>query len=238
MASRGRSERRAVLQFSASQDIIRNHEAQALNAAIEEVANRLNPFLRGNRGLGAREQLAHVDAIKTIKGVRYASTLWASTRRSGEYTGLNVVHLVGVGTARDAKLRSEIWFNGLDAFLRSLKADEGLALANRSIDQIAASAAASNRAFLDAAQFGGVEVYREPLSQSRVWWTCASEWGCGPGFKRRVAGHLEGWFAKKAKLKDRLEQMMNGLWEEIVIAPLLLRLVEESAPEADLKLGN
>ncbi|MGD9656551.1 MAG: helix-turn-helix domain-containing protein, partial [Methylocystis sp.] len=117
---------------AASQEIIRNHEAQALNAAIEEVANRLNNFLRGNRELGAREQLAHVEAISTIKGVRYASTLWASTRRSGDYSGLNVAHLVGVGAARDARLRSESWFNGLDAFLKSLKADGGLVLANRS----------------------------------------------------------------------------------------------------------
>jgi transcriptional regulator with XRE-family HTH domain len=214
---------------AASQDIIRNHEAQALNAAIEEVANRLNTFLRGNRKLGAREQLAHVDAINTIKDVRYASTLWASTRRSGDYTGLNVVHLVGVGAARDAKQRSEIWFNSLDAFLKSLKADAGLTLANRSIDQIAASAAASKRAFLEAAQLGGVEVYREPLSQADVWSACASEWGRGPGFKLRVADHLERWFAKEAKLKDRLEQMINGLWEQMVIAPLV-RLVEESAP--------
>lgn len=222
---------------AASQDIIRNHEAQALNAAIEEVANRLNTFLKGNRELGAREQLAHVEAISTVKGVRYASTLWASTRRSGDYSGLNVMHLVGVGAARDARLRSQSWFHSLDAFLNSLKADEGLALANRSIDQIAASAAASKRAFLEAAQLGGVEVYREPLSQSQVWSTCASEWGRGPGFKLRVATHLEGWFTNETKLKDRLEQMVHGLWEQLVIAPLV-RLVEESAPEADPTPGN
>ena len=222
---------------AASQEIIRNHEAQALNAAMEEVANRLSAFLRGNRGLGAREQLAHVDAIKTIRDVRYASTLWASTRRSGDYTGLNVVHLVGVGTARDANLRSKSWFRGLDAFLNSLKADEGLALANRSIDQIAASAAASRRAFLEAAQLGGAEVYRGPLSRSSVWSDCVDEWGRGPGFKMRVANHLERWFARQEKRKDRLEQMMNGLWEEMVIAPLM-RLVEETAPEADPEAGN
>lgn len=214
---------------AASQDIIKNHEAQALNAAIEEVANRLNTFLRGNRNLGAREQLAHVDAINTIKGVRYASTLWASARRSGDYAGLNVVHLVGVGAARDAKLRSESWFNGLDAFLKSLKADEGLTLANRSIDQIAVSASVSKRDFLEAAQRGGVEVYREPLSQSPVWRDCVSEWGRGPGFTRRVADHLETWFAKETGLKERLECMTNGLWEQVVIAPLI-RLVEENAP--------
>ena len=222
---------------AAAQDIIKNHEAQALNAAIEEVASRLNTFLKGNRRLGARERLAHVDAINTVKGVRYASTLWASARRNGEYSGLNILHLVGVGTARDAHLRSERWFNGIEAFLKSLKADEGLALAVRSIDQIAASAAGSKRAFLEAAQRGGIEVYREPLSQSSVWISCASEWGKGHGFKMRVAEHLEDWFAQRADLKETLEAIINGLWEQSVIAPLL-RLVEESAPEAGPTADN
>tara|TARA_R100000322_G_scaffold134370_1_gene90305 strand:- start:375 stop:569 length:195 start_codon:yes stop_codon:yes gene_type:complete len=53
----------------------------------------------------------------------------------------------------------------------------------------------------------------------------------------RVAGHLESWFVKEASLKDRLEKMINGLWEQMVIAPLV-RLVEESAPEADPTPGN
>ena len=218
---------------AASQDIMENHEAQALNAAIEEVAKRLNDFLRGNRDLGAREQLAHVDAINTIKGVRYASTLWASTRRSGDYPGLNIVHLVGVGAARDAKLRSEGWFNSLDAFLKSLKEDKDLALAERSINQIAASAVESKRSFLEAAQLAGVEVYREPLLLSPVMWLgCALEWGHGPGFNQRVVNHLGKWFTQKTELKERLEDMTNGLWEQKVIAPLE-RLVEENAPEAD-----
>lgn len=222
---------------AASQDIIKNHETQALSAAIEEVADRLKTFLISNRDLGAREQLAHVEAISTIKAVRYASTLWASTRRSGVYSGLNIVHLVGVGAARDARLRSEAWVHAFDAFVKWLKSDEGLKPAERTIDQIAASAAASRRAFLEAVQLAGVEVYREALSQSPVWTDCASEWGQGPGFKQRVAAHLENWFTKETKLKERLEQTVHGIWDRQVIAPLM-RLVEESAPEAEATAGN
>jgi len=215
---------------AATQDIIKNHEEQALNAALEEVANRLNTFLKGNRRLGARERLAHVEAINTVKGVRYASTLWAATRRNGEYSGLNILHLVGVGAARDALLRSVSWFNGLDAFLKSLKADEDLAIAGRSIDQIATSAAESKRTFLEAVSRGGVEVYRDALSQSPVWSTCSAEWGKGQGFKIRVSEHLEQWFTQKAELKETLDNVINGLWEQSVIAPLL-QLAQENSTE-------
>jgi hypothetical protein len=128
-------------------------------------------------------------------------------------------------------------FAGLEAFLKSLKADEGLSLASRSIDQIAVSATASKRAFLEAVQRGGVEVYREPLSQAPVWASCASEWGRGPGFKTRVADHLEQWFDRQSELKETLESMVDGLWEKSVVAPML-RLAEESAPEADPASDN
>jgi hypothetical protein len=216
---------------AAAQDIIENHEAQALNAAIEEVANRLSTFLAGNRPLGTRERLAYQEALNTVKGVRYASTLWASARRSGEYSGLNIVHQVGVGAARDAKARSDSWFTGLDAFLKSLKADTGLRLARRSIDQIGTSAASSKVSFLEASQSAGMEVYREPLTQAAVWSKCAGEWGRGPGFKLRVADHLESWFTSKPELKDRLEKVISGLWDEYVIQPLL-QLSEETSPAA------
>ena len=218
---------------AAAQDIIENHEAQALNAAIEEVANRLNTFLKGNRRLGARERLAHTEAVATVRGVRYASTLWAATRRNGEYAGLNMVHLMGVGAARDARLRSDAWFKGLELFLNSLKADDDLTPAIRTIEQIAAGAAVSKATFLEGAQRGAVEVYREPLTQAPVWPACASEWGRGPGFKQRVADHLEKWFTTKADLKETLEDIVASLWEQSVILPLL-RLVEEGAPEADI----
>ena len=215
-----------------AQDIIENHEEQALNAAIEEVANQLNKFLQGNRELGARQRLPYVEAVNTVKGVRYASTLWASTRRNGDYSGLNLIHLVGVGAARDAHSRSRSWFSGLDKFLNALKVDEGLALAAHSIDQIAANASESRRAFLDSVQSAGVEVYREPLSHAAdMWVSCASEWGRGAGFKMRVAGHLEEWFSERADPEQKLEALVNALWEQYVIKPLR-RLVEENAPES------
>jgi transcriptional regulator with XRE-family HTH domain len=222
---------------AASQDIIKHHETQALNAALEEVAKQLNNFLTGNRSLGAREQLAHAEAIATVKGIRYASTLWAATRRNGTYSGLNIVHLTGVGAARDARQRSASWFNGLSAFLKSLSADPDLKLAKQSILQIAATSAASRTAFLESVQQAATEVYREPLTQAAVWGECAGEWGLGAGFKMRVAARLERWFMERADLKQVLEDLVNSLWEQTVLAPLM-RLVAENAPEVDTAASN
>ncbi len=222
----------------AATEIIENHEKHAVTVAIEEVARRLNTFLRGNGKLGARERHAYEEALSTVRGVRYASTLWAATRRSGEYSGLNIVHQVGVGAAKDARLRSRDWFVRIEGHVNELKADEELALASHSIDQIGAVAEASKRAFLEGAQRVATEIYREPLTQDPVWAECASEWGRGPGFTRRVAQNLKEWFDDtRPDLKEALDERLNALWDRAVIAPLM-QLTEEHDRSDNLTSGD
>jgi hypothetical protein len=217
---------------AAVDDILTNHEAQTMIFAVEEVAKRLRTFLDAHSKLGARERLAHQEAMNTVRGVRYASTLWAATRRNGNYSGLNIMHQVGVGAARDAAARSARWFASLEDQLAALKQDKDLEIARRTIDQIGQSAATSRMAFLEAVQRAGMEVYREPLANSVVWAECVREWGAGPGFKVRVAQKLEDWFKNNGELNDRLEAMVSSLWESNVLAPLM-RLADEAAPVSE-----
>lgn len=220
---------------AAADEVMKNHEAQALTAAMEEVADKLNSFLHTHPALSARENHAYTEALTTIQGV-HAATLWAVTRRNGEYYGLNIVHNIGVGAAKDARLRSERWFTSLKDYLAVLAADDGLKLAEKSIAQMASSAASSRTAFLEAVQRAGMEVYRGPLSQATVWATCAGHWGAGGGFKTQVAAELKQWFESRNDLKDKLEEITNTLWDQSVIAPMK-RLVAENAPEVG-QLGN
>lgn len=215
---------------AAADEVMKNHEAQALTAAMEEVAERLNSFLHTHPALSARERHAYTEVLTTIHGVRYAATLWAATRRSGEYSGLNIVHNIGVGAAKDARLRSERWFASLKDYLAVLAADEGLKLAGKNIAQMESSAASSRTTFLEAVQRAGMEVYRGPLSQATVWATCAGHWGAGGGFKARVTADLKQWFESRTDLKEKLEEITNMLWDQLVIAPMK-RLVAENAPE-------
>ena len=215
---------------AAATKIIENREQHAVTVAIEEVARRLNTFLLGNDKLGGRERHAYGEALSTVRAVQYASTLWASTRRNGEYSGLNIVHQVGVGAAKDARLRSRDWFAKIDGHVNELKADSGLEPAMRSIEQIRAVAAASRRVFLAGAQRIAMEIYREPLTQADVWSKCAAEWGGGPGFRDRVVRHLQEWFEdRRPALKETLEARLDVLWQRSVIAPLM-RLAEEQEP--------
>ena len=190
----------------------------------------MNSFLEGNRSLATREKIAYFEALETVKSVRYAATLWASTRRNGEYSGLNIVHLIGVGAAQDAHQRSDSWFKALDAFLNSLKADTG----PRPCDTDHRSDRKRCCCVQACVYRSGAGRRSRGLSRTfgpsaRVASLC-SGMGAGTGFKMRVAARLEKWFASKNDLKEKLEDIVNSLWEQTVVAPLR-RLVEEEAPE-------
>jgi hypothetical protein len=214
---------------AAVDDILTHHEENTMILAIEEVAKRLRNFLDAHPNLGAREWLAHNEALNAVRSVRHPSILWAATRRNGGYDDLNIIHQVGIGAARDARKRSARWFDSLEDNLASLKQDNGLAIAGRTIDQIGRSAATSQTAFLEAVQRAGIEVYHDPLSNSVDWVTCANEWGARRGFTASVADNLEAWFEAQGELKDRLESLVISLWENTVLAPLK-RLADEAAP--------
>lgn len=108
---------------AAADEVTKNHEEQALIAAMEEIAETLSSFLQTHPKLAARERLAFSEALTTIRDVRYASTLWAATRRNGDYSGLNIVHQIGVGAAKDARLRSERWFAALNDYIAVMEKD-------------------------------------------------------------------------------------------------------------------
>lgn len=203
-------------------DIIENQETVAVTSAIEAVNSRLKMFLAGNNNLGAREKHAYEQVLGTVGSVRYASTLWAATRRHGEYYGLSMIHQIGIGAAKDAQLRSRDWFAKIEGQVNALKEDDDLVLARRSIELVKSVAETGRRAYLEAAQRNAMEIYREPLSQDRLWLRCIEEWGAGAGYTDRIAGHLRNWFeTERPDLKEVLENRLHALWQRLVIMPLM-----------------
>ncbi len=202
-------------------EIINNHEAVALSAAVEEVSSKLANFIQGTPSLSTRERHAHKELIDTINNIRYASTLWAATRRNGVYSGLNALHIIGIGASKDAKKRADFWYAKLDAFLASLENDEALQIASKAISSIRSKAIESKMEFTERARSIAIETYDEPLSHSHVWYQCASEWGRGSGFKVKVVGHLNDWFDEKVELQETLEASILANFKQSVIQSLL-----------------
>lgn len=224
-------EDRLLDECAAADEVVRNHETQAFTSAVQAVADQLSNFLGAHAALPPRVRQPSAELIEAMGGIRYASTIWAMTRRNGEYYNFSVSHQVGAGGAKDALLRSKTWFEKLQGILDTLKQDGDLVLAQKTIQQVEASAAGWRRAFAEAARTAAVEVYRGPLEADIALWTkCASQWGQGPGFKGRVERLIRDWFEAQTELNQKLESVMAALWEDAVVRPLG-RLSDESAGE-------
>ena len=233
-------EERLLDECAAADEVIRHHETQAFTAAVQAVADQLSNFLGAHAALPLRVRQPSAELIEAMAAIRYASTIWAMTRRNGEYYNFSVSHQVGAGGAKDALLRSKPWFEKLQGVLDTLKQDDDLILAQKTIQQVEVSADGWRRAFAEAARTAAVEVYRDPLeAEVGLWSQCAAQWGAGPGFKVRVARIIRDWFEKRTDLNQKLEGVMAALWEETVIRPLE-RLSNESAGELpeDIRPAN
>ncbi len=233
-------EERLLDECAAADEVVRHHETQAFTSAVQAVADQLSNFLGAHAPLPPRVRQPSAELIEAMGAIRYASTIWAMTRRNGEYYNFSVSHQVGAGGAKDALLRSKTWFEKLQGVLDTLKQDDDLVLAQKTIQQVEVSAEGWRRAFAEAARTAAVEVYRGPLeADASLWSHCAAQWGAGPGFKVRVERIIRDWFEKQTELNQKLEGVMAALWEEAVVRPLE-RLSDESAGELpeDIRPAN
>jgi transcriptional regulator with XRE-family HTH domain len=233
-------EERLLDECAAADEVVRHHETQAFTSAVRAVADQISNFLGAHGPLPPRVRQPSAEVIEAMGAIRYASTIWAMTRRNGEYSNFSISHQVGAGGAKDALLRSRTWFEKLQGVLDTLKQDDDLVLAQKTIQQVEVSAEGWRRAFAEAARTAAVEVYRGPLEADvGLWSQCAAQWGAGPGFKVRVERIIRGWFEKQTELNQKLEGVMAALWEEAVVRPLE-RLSDESAGELpeDIRPAN
>lgn len=216
---------------AAAAEVVQNHETQAFTSAVQAVADQLSNFLGAHASLPPRVRQPSAELIDAMQAIRFASTIWAMTRRNGEYYKFSVSHQIGAGGAKDAILRSNRWFDRLQGVLDTLRQDDDLMSAQRTIQQVEVSARGWRRAFAEAARAAAVEVYRGPLHRDiDLWSRCAEEWGGGPGFKGRVERIIKDWFEKQVELNQKLEGVMAARWVEVVLRPLE-RLSKEGASE-------
>ncbi|MFQ3666821.1 MAG: XRE family transcriptional regulator, partial [Sphingomonadaceae bacterium] len=225
---REHEERRLQDECAAVEEVLHNHQQHAFNAAVQEVAKRLGHFLDAHRKIGARVRPVHKEIVDALSGTRYASTVWAMTRRNGEYYNFSVTHHLGSGCARDALLRTQQWFDRLQGEIETLKQDPDLKLAGKTIAQIEASATAWRRNFAESVRIAAIEVYREEVEEDGdLWVHCAGEWGQGQGFRDRVVRRLSQWFESRTDLNDALERVIANIWANEVVSQME-RLTKES----------
>ncbi len=177
---------------------------------IENAANELRPGLCYKVDEQLKETMAqHLlpsDApLRTpleglfvaIRATRYASVIYASCRRNGDYSNLNLYAAIRAKASREATQWLDKLINPVVSKLKELKQDSSFALVHDYINlQERQYQDARLKVISDYADSIKKQV-DEKLRNDAIWNKCASEWGQGGGFTDRVLGHFEKWESRQ-----------------------------------------
>jgi hypothetical protein len=72
-----------------------------------------------------------------------------------------------------------------------------------------------HEAFLQTAGPLALNSLKQVFKQDDEFWTpCTARWGQGPGFRSDIAGRIEGWFKDHPHVSARLEDHLQGVWDD------------------------
>jgi hypothetical protein len=153
----------------------------------------------------------------------HPSTVWATTRRSGSWSGLDVYFYLGAGAEADAKLRSDGPLAGLEEIIPNMLGDQDLSPVHRFLGQLLSAVEVWRDRFLENARRAGEYTYRPALEDAGALWSeCESLYGRGLPFRLEVAQRVQTWFEDDDRdhLHQQLENRTSELWHAEVLGPL------------------
>jgi transcriptional regulator with XRE-family HTH domain len=194
--------------------LLKNHGEERIRAVLRDAGDTMHTWTSMN--LSVPLVHAHVqESLLTQIQVAYASTVRAAVRREGEWTQLSYSHHIGYGARRLAVLALGKAVDEFSGHCRILVATPRYTEAADLIAQAERVLTTSYEELLRKVQLMGQTVFKDALkSDSTFWQGCMAEWGQGPGYKSRVAGHNREWFDNEARrrLEEELKALIGREW--------------------------
>lgn len=191
--------------------LLTNHGEERVRAVIRDASESLQAWITLNSAVPEVNASIQESLLAQIQ-VAYASTVRASVSREGEWAQLSYSHHMGYGARRLAVLALGKSVDQFTGHCKILVATKRYAEAAELISQAERVLASGYEELLRKVQLMGQSIFKEALKADPNFWRhCMEEWGRGPGYKSRVAGHNQNWFGSEAS--KRLEQELKALIE-------------------------
>ncbi|HTN92076.1 MAG TPA: hypothetical protein VL242_50750, partial [Sorangium sp.] len=219
---RTRHARRVTEISNAVDTLFRDGERARIEAAQQEVNKSLRIFVEQHRDLPPRKRRAD-DALLEAVRTAHPRTLWASTRRVGHWSNLDVYYYLGAGASTDARLRASSAFDGLAELVRNKLGDADLEPTHGFLKELQSNVGYWRDKFFAAVRDAGTMTFRSSLESAvDLWSACENLYGLGMPYRQDVADHIRGWFDDSAReaLHAALENATQRAWRVQVLAEL------------------
>jgi hypothetical protein len=189
--------------------LLNNHGEERIRAVLRDAGDSLRTWASMNVGVPSVQAHVQESLLAQIQ-IAYASTVRAAVRREGEWTQLSYSHHIGYGARRLAVLALGKAVDEFCGHCKILAATPRYIEAADLIAQAARVLTISYEELLRKVQLMGQTTFKDAFkADSTFWQACMAEWGQGPGYKTRVAGHNQHWFDNEAR--QRLEEELKAL---------------------------
>ena len=202
-----------------ARSLIDNFERKQFMIVRRDAARRLAVWLSGNEKLDLPQSLAvESNLMQAIDSV-HASSLRASVRREGEWYSLEYSDELAYG-ARVAAVNSvQSKLGSFHGIVDNILADSQLEEAHGFVRQARRVVASGAETLYRKCGLSGSEIHARYMKPARSLWDNSNdEWGRGPGYRIRVAGHHSEWFsgAIPALRQNAIRALVINEWAEIM----------------------
>jgi transcriptional regulator with XRE-family HTH domain len=195
-------------------------KAQTL-AVFEAVNHELTIFADLNKAL-KRTQAPVWGRLINALSARHPRTVWAATRRKGNFWNFSAYQHLGDGAAAEAKRRSAPALDGLRAIINNKLADPELASAHGFLGQLLDDLGAWEADFVEAARHHAISIYKPKLTSAQeLWDACEEKYGIGlSDYRGAVAAEVQAWLQDEVDLAEKVERRIQKAWRTAFIQPL------------------
>jgi len=157
-------------------------------------------------------------AVRTL----HPRTVWAATRRGGEFWNFDVYQYLGDGAAAEAKRRCAGPIHGLRELITNRLGSSKYESAHGFLGQLLDDVNAWEADFVKAARHHAIAVYKPRLSAAQdLWNKTEAKYGMGlKNYREEVAAELQRWFDKHGALQEGVELQVRRAWRTSVLQPL------------------
>ena len=208
-----------------------NREQEEAQAVLNNAMRRVAVWLDGSATLGDISDELHRQLLSAIR-LAHARSVWASTRRKGEWYNLDYGYHVGRGGRIVATRHVQSRVRDLEAVVQNLLDDTQFAHAHDFLREILLYVGREVPDLLQKIELMGRTRYKNALSEDFSFWSeCENRWGQGGGYREDIAAYSNEWFKNETAVSIRevvIKHITSG-WEEITLR--LGRLIDSVSPE-------